>query len=60
MTPARIVRLGGSSDVNPEEDRDMGKTALERRAARFGGDVKAMLTNELKGVAGEVHGDGIT
>ena len=54
LTPARVVRLGGSSDANPEEDRDMGKTALEKRAARFGGGVKAtpMLTSELKGGAG--------
>ena len=49
LTPARIVQLGSSSDVNPEEDRDTGKTALEKRAARFSGGVEAMLTSELKG-----------
>ena len=55
LAPARVVRLDGRSETNqrdPEEDRDMGKTALERRAARFGGGATAMLTSELEEPSG--------
>ena len=55
LAPARVVRLDGRSETNqqnPEEDRDTGKAALERRAARFGGGASAMLTSELQEGAG--------
>ena len=55
LAPARVVRLDGRSETNqqnPEEDRDTGNAALERRAARFGGGASAMLTSELQEGAG--------